>query len=132
MSTTTAQATNGNERRDPQQGLATLFGAILVLLGVMDYSGVLSNDDRFLGVFRISPVINAVHVLTGVLGLFLARYVGGGTLFNKLGGLIYLLVALVGVLIEHEDGDGATTVLHFLLAVVVGWVGFEGGSRRPE
>lgn len=132
MSTTTAQATNGNERRDPQQGLATLFGAILVLLGVMDYSGVLSNDDRFLGVFRIPPVINAVHVLTGVLGLFLARYVGGGTLFNKLGGLIYLLVALVGVLIGHEDGDGATTVLHFLLAVVVGWVGFEGGSRRPE
>lgn len=132
MTATTAQTITENKRRDPQQGLATLFGVILVLVGIIDYSEVLSNDGRLLGVFRISPVMNAVHVLTGLLGLFLARYVGGGTLFNKVGGFIYLLLALVGALIGREDGDRATTALHLLLAIIVGLVGFEGGSRRPE
>ena len=126
---------NAGEPRDPQRKLATLFGAVLVALGVVDASGVLSNEDgRFLGVFRIPPSINAIHVLTGLLGLFLARYAGGATLFNKLGSVIYLVVTLggaLGTLTGRAGVDWKTNAFHLLLAAVVGWVGFEGGKRRP-
>lgn len=133
--TTAATATsNASEPRDPQRSLAATFGAVLVILGVVDASGVLTTDDRLLGVFRIPPAINVVHVLTGLLGLFLSRYVGGGTLFNKLGSVIYLVVTLggaIGVLAGRDGINWETNAVHLLLVVVVGWVGFEGGTRRP-
>ena len=134
---TTATATaaaNKSGPRDPQGKLATLFGVVLVVLGVVDASGILSDDDRLLGVFRIPPSLNVVHVLTGLLGLFLARYVGGATLFNKLGGVIYGVVTVGGVISVLAGRDGVsweTNAVHLLLAVIVGWVGFEGGKRRP-
>lgn len=137
MSTATTTGTgmaNAGEPRDPQKKLATLFGTILVALGVVDASGVLSNEDRLLGVFRIPPSVNVVHVLTGLLGLFLTRYAGGATLFNKVGGVLYLVVSLggtIGVLIGRDSINWETNAFHLLLAVVVGWVGFEGGKRRP-
>lgn len=122
------------EPRDPQQKLAKLFGATLVALGVIDASGVLSRDGRLLGVFRIPPTVNVIHAFTGLLGLFLARYAGGATLFNKLGGVIYAAVTLggaVSALAGREGVNRETNALHLLLALVVGWVGFEGGKRRP-
>jgi lysylphosphatidylglycerol synthetase-like protein (DUF2156 family) len=131
---TTTAAANESKPRDPQEKLATLFGTVLVVLGLVDASGVLSNDDQLLGVFRIPPSLNAVHVLTGLLGLFLARYVGGATLFNKLGSVIYVVVTLggtIGVLAGRDGVNWETNAVHLLLAVVVGWVSFEGGKRRP-
>lgn len=125
----------GNERRDPQQKPAALFGTILIALSILDYGDALSSDGRLLGIFRIPPSVNAVHAVTGLLGVFLARYVGGGTLFNKLGGVIYLVVSLVGTVATLAGRDGVnwpTNALHLALAIVVGWVGFEGGNRRPE
>lgn len=121
--------------RDPQQKLAALFGAVLVTIGVADFSGVLSPDGRFLGIFHISPAVNVVHVLTGVLALFLSRYAGAGTLFNKLGSVIYLTVFVVGsigTLLGIGETGWETNALHLVLALVVGSVGFEGGTRRPS
>lgn len=130
------------ELRDPQRPLALLFGAVLVVLGVVDYGlgvadlgGSLMTGDRLLGVFEISPTLNVVHVLTGLLGLFLGRYHGAASLFNKLGGVIYLVVFLVGSLATLADVGGvnwATNGLHLLLAVVVGAVGFGVGASRPR
>lgn len=123
------------EPRDPQQRLALLFGGVLALLGIVDFSGSLVTDDRLLGVFRIPPTVNAVHVSTGLLGLFLGRYPGAGTLFNKLGGVIYLLAFLVGA-VARIAGVGrsnwATNALHLLLAVIVGAVGFGVAESRPH
>jgi lysylphosphatidylglycerol synthetase-like protein (DUF2156 family) len=132
---TESESESESEPRDPQGKLAALFGAVLLALGVVDASGVLSNDGRLLGIFRIPPSLNVVHVLTGLLGLSLSRYSGGATLFNKLGGVIYLVVTLggvVGVLTGRDGVNWETTAFHLLLAAVVGWVGFEGGTRRPS
>jgi hypothetical protein len=129
------QSVNVTGLRDQQQGFALLFGTVLVLLGVIDYSGMLEIDGRFLGIFRISPLVNLVHVLTGLLGLVLGRYTGGGTLFNKVGSVIYLVIFLVGVVMDTGDsdgGNGATNGLHLLLGIVVGIVGFGIGESRPR
>lgn len=145
MATTTDTDTGTGtpaELRDPQRPLAVLFGVVLVALGVVDYalgaagySGPLLADGRLLGVFEFSPVVNAVHVLTGLLGLFLARYHGASSLFNKLGGVIYLVVFLAGAVAALAGVRGvnwATNALHLVLAVVVGAVGFGVGESRPR
>lgn len=128
-------STNLTGLRDPQKPFARLFGAILVVLGIGDFVSVADTDGCLFGVFEISPAVNLVHVATGLLGLFLARYEGAGTLFNKLGGVIYLVVFLVGVIASLGDVDGVnwpTNGLHLLLAVVVGAVGFQVGEPNPR
>lgn len=120
---------------DPQKPFTRLFGAVLVGLGVADFVGVLVIDGRFLGIFSIGPVTNVVHVLTGTLGIVLSMYAGAATLFNKLGGLIYLLVFLFGVMGRASgiSKTGWTTNgLHLLLALVVGAVGFGVGKSNPS
>lgn len=120
---------------DPQKPLALLFGVVLVVLGVADFVGLLVTDGRFLGVFSIGPVTNVVHVLTGLLGIVLSTYAGAATLFNKLGGLIYLVTFAFGVLgtvAGIATTDWTTHGLHLLLAVVVGAVGFGVGKSNPS
>lgn len=139
---TEAETTTPAELRDPQRPLALLFGAVLVAIGVVDYglgaagySGALLTDGRLFGVFEFSPVVNVVHVLTGVLGLFLGRYHGAASLFNKLGGVIYLVVFLAGSVATLADVsviNWAANALHLVLAVVVGAVGFGVGASRPR
>lgn len=121
--------------RDSQQGLARLFGAVLVVVGIADYTGIGVLRGRLLGVFRLSPGVNLVHMLTGLLGLVLSRYAGAGALFNKLGGVIYSVVFLVGTLAGAAGGkrtNWAANGLHLLLATVVGAVGFGIGETRPR
>lgn len=122
-------------RRDPQRPLALLFGMVLVVLGVVDFVAVAETDGLLLGVFAIPLLVNLVHVLTGLLGLFLGQYEGAGTLFNKLGVVIYLVVFLAGVVAVLAGFQGinwATNALHLLLTVVVGTVGFGVGEQRPR
>jgi hypothetical protein len=131
----TTRETNLTGLRDAQQGLARLFGAVLVGVGIIDHLGVGVFNGRLLGIFRLSPGVNLLHVLTGLLGLFLSRYVGAGTLFNKLGGVIYALVFVVGTLAGAAGAKStswAANGLHLLLAAVVGTVGFGIGETRPR
>jgi hypothetical protein len=133
MAQTTGEA-NLTGLRDPQQGLARLFGGLLVLIGALDYLGVGVLNDRLLGVFELSPTFNLVHVLTGLLGLVLSMYAGAGALFNKLGGVIYAVVFLIGTFAGRGSrrGSRSSSVLHLLLAVVVGAAGFGIGESRPR
>lgn len=134
MSTTTTPV-NLEKMRDPQRPLALLFGVVLLVLGIVDFAGVFVTDGLLLGVFEIGVVTNVVHVLTGLLGIVLSRYPGAATLFNKLGGLIYLLVFVFGA-IGTLAGIGATGWtthgLHLVLAVVVGAVGYTVGKSTPS
>lgn len=121
--------------QDPQRYLALLFGLVLLVLGIVDFAGVLVTDGHLLGLFEIGVATNVVHVLTGLLGIVLSMYAGAATLFNKLGGLIYLLVFVFGA-IGTMAGLGATGwtthALHLLLAIVVGTVGYSVGKSTPS
>ena len=131
---TLTKVANAAGPHDEQQGLARLFGAVLILLGIIDFSGVLVTNDRLLGVFRISPLLNLIHVLTGLLGVVLSIYAGAGTLFNKLGGVIYFVVFLGGTgatVVGSDSTNWATNGLHLFLGVVVAAVGFGMGESRP-
>lgn len=121
--------------KDPQQVLAILFGVVLVALGVLDLAGIFVTGDELFGIFEISIGFSIVHVATGLLALVLGLFAGAGALFNKLGGVIYLVVFIVGVVAILA---GSTLInwwinwLHLGLAILVGAVGFGIGGRRPR
>lgn len=137
MATATAEV-DLTRLRDPQRVFALLFGAVLVLVGLLGFvPQFVSDDGLLLGIFGINALHNVVHVLTGLLGLVLGYYAGGASLFNKVGGVLYLLVFVVGA-IAVALGSGlflnlnwADNLLHLALALVVGAVGFGLGEGHP-
>lgn len=123
------------EAADEQQWLAFLFGLVLLVLGAVDLLGVLATDGLLLGVFLISIGFSGLHIFTGLLGIFLSTFAGAGTLFNKLGAVIYLVAALVtaiAILVGSQLVNWATAGLHLGLALLTGLVGFGVGEHRPR
>lgn len=82
--------------------------------------------------FQVNSAHNWVHILSGIIGLLAGLTAAGayaGT-YNKLFGIVYLLVgilgfvgvtAIVGLLMLNT----ADNVLHVVIGVVAAWVGFK-------
>ncbi|MET8123132.1 DUF4383 domain-containing protein [Micromonospora sp. NPDC005189] len=108
----------------PRVQLAALVvaGAFL-LIGVLGFiPGITTNydelrfaghhsDARLLGLFQVSVLHNAVHLLFGLAGLVLARSLAGARLFLAGGGAIYLALWLYGLGIEAIDAEGGANIL---------------------
>jgi hypothetical protein len=136
MATTTAEV-DLTRLKDPQTMFAVLFGTVLVVVGILGFVPQLVTDGKLFGIFGINPAHNLVHVLTGLLGLVLGRYAGGASLFNKVGGLLYLVLFVLGA-VAVLLGSGlflnlnwADNLLHLALSLVVGAVGFGIGEAHP-
>ncbi|NUO58051.1 MAG: DUF4383 domain-containing protein [Hamadaea sp.] len=121
--------------RSSAQLAAFAVGAVFLLVGMLgfvpgittDY-GSLSfashhSDARLLGVFQVSILHNAVHLLFGVAGLLLARTAGGARAFLIGGGAIYLILWLYGLVIDADSAanfvpvNSADNWLHLALGV---------------
>lgn len=136
MSALTAEA-DLTRLRDPQRCFALTFGAVLTAAGVLGFVPRLVTDGKLFGVFGVNPLHNVVHASTGLLGLVLGRYAGGASLFNKVGGVIYLLLFAVGAVAVSLGSklslnlNWADNLLHLVLGLVVGAVGFVVGEKHP-
>lgn len=126
-----------------QRNVALLFGAVLTVVGIIGFAGILVTDGHILGIFGISPLHNAVHLLTGVAGLGLGLAAGGtyGSEYNRYLGLIYLFVFVVGVvavaggigiIVDPLNLGWADNVLHLLVGIVLAGVGFGIGASQPS
>ncbi|MFG1882218.1 DUF4383 domain-containing protein [Micromonospora sp. NPDC049102] len=105
------------------QVAALVVAGIFLLIGVLGYiPGITTDygeltfaghhsDAKLLGVFQVSILHNAVHLLFGLVGLALARSVAGARLFLAGGGAIYLALWLYGLAIEAVDEDGGANIL---------------------
>lgn len=101
---------------DPQlaRRIATVVAATFLLVGVLGFiPGVTQNvgDMTFaghesgaelLGLFQVSILHNIVHLLFGVVGLVAARQGRTAVLYLLAGGVVYLLLAAYGALIDHD------------------------------
>ncbi|WP_327107553.1 DUF4383 domain-containing protein [Nonomuraea glycinis] len=128
--------------RSPVQLAALVVGAVFLLVGVLGFvPGVTTNfddlqfashhsDALLLGVFQVSILHNIVHLLFGVAGILMARTVPGARNYLIGGGVIYLLLWLYGMLIDHDSAanfvplNGADNWLHLLLGIGMLALGF--------
>lgn len=102
-----------------QKIVAMVFGAVLLLVGVL---GFFMNP--ILGLFGVNTAQNILHLVGGVVGLWLG-YNGSGKAFNMWLGYISGVVALLGfvpvtatLLATLLGINLAITVLHAAIAVV--------------
>lgn len=119
----------------PVQSAAGFVGAVFLLAGVLGFiPGITSHYDRLsfaghesgallLGLFAVSILHNIVHLLFGVVGFILARTERGSVMFLVVGGAIYLVLWLYGLLIDLDTTanfvpvNDADNWLHFGLGV---------------
>lgn len=138
------------QRLAPVQIAAYVVGVAFLLPGVLGFiPGITTNYEmldfaghhsgaKLLGIFGISVLHNIVHLAFGIAGLVFARTFTGARRYLIGSGVIYLLLSIYGLLIDHESAanfvpiDSADNWLHLVLAVGMLALGFVLGRRRSE
>jgi hypothetical protein len=146
--TTPSAARGDTSVRTTLQKAALAVGVVFLAVGVLGFiPGVTQNfsDMEFashesqallLGIFQVSILHNVVHLLFGVAGIVLARSVSGARNYLIVGGAIYLVLFLYGLLIGQDSTanfvpvNPADDILHLVLGI--GMIGLGLAlSRRP-
>jgi hypothetical protein len=117
------------------QRAAQLFGIIFILVAILGFvaSGASMEADpetapRVLGLFPVNLLHNVVHLAFGLWGLVASRSFEGARNYGRIGGAIYLLLAIVGYL--APDGFGMVPLgghdiwLHVVLGAALAILGF--------
>jgi len=112
------------KKSTPVQMAAYILGAVFLLIAILGFiPGITTNygsmefaghesGAKLLGLFQVSVLHNLVHGAFGIIGLALARTVTGARGFLVGGGLIYLLLWLYGLFIDHGSGANFIPVNH--------------------
>jgi hypothetical protein len=130
----------------PARLVAMVVAVVFLLVGILgfipgattEYDGMTfaghESTAMLLGVFHVSILHNIVHLLFGIVGLAMARTVSGATSFLIGGGVVYLVLWIYGLVIDHDSAanfvpvNGADNWLHLVLAV--GMIGAGVALRR--
>lgn len=137
------------------QTAAVVVSVVFLLVGVLGFiPGITTDYDTMefagheseamlLGIFQVSWLHNIVHLLFGVVGLAAARTATGATYYLVIGGALYLLLWIYGLIVDQDDDanfvpvNDADNWLHLVLGVgmvLLGLVlGRSAGTRtRPK
>jgi arginine exporter protein ArgO len=143
--TSTADTTR---RSDPLLTATRVVGAVFVLVGILGFiPGITTHfgdmgfaghdsDAKLLGAFQVSILHNIVHLLFGVVGLAAARNAVNARRYLIVGGVIYLVLWIYGLLIDQNSGANFVPVntadnwLHFVLGVGMVVLGFVLSRNR--
>jgi hypothetical protein len=130
------------------QKAAAAVGAAFLLVGVLGFiPGVTTHygDMTFaghqsgamlLGIFEVSILHNIVHLLFGIAGLAMARSWTGARSFLIVGGLIYLVLWVYGLVVSESSSanfvplNTADDWLHLVLGLAMVALGFALGRAR--
>jgi hypothetical protein len=132
----------------PARLAATVVAVVFLLVGILGFiPGATTHYDgmtfaghestaMLLGIFHVSILHNIVHLLFGIVGLVLARTAAGATSFLIGGGVVYLVLWIYGLVIDHDSAanfvpvNGADNWLHLILAI--GMIGLGVVLRRAS
>src|SRR5688500_7657744 len=117
----------------PVRIAAKVVAVVFLAIGILGFiPGVTSNFDAFevarheshaelLGLFQVSALHNAVHLLFGVAGLIMAAGASRARTFLIGAGSIYLALTAYGLVIDHDSAanfvpvNAADNLLHLAL-----------------
>jgi uncharacterized protein DUF4383 len=123
------------EVRDPVQKAALAVGAVFLAVGLLGFvPGITAHYDRLtfaghhsdaalLGIFNVSVLHNLVHLAFAVAGVALARTFHGARSYLSGGGIVYLVLFVYGLVVDHHSSanfvpvNDADNWLHLGLAV---------------
>jgi len=120
MTTSAAPVTRNRAslHRQPVQIAAAVFGTVFLIVGVAGFvPGITQHLDHIdwaghhsgaelLGVFRVSVLHNAVHLLFGIVGLAASRSTRPSRSFLLVGGVVYAVLFVYGLAIDKgSDAD---------------------------
>jgi len=124
------------------QTAALAVGAVFLLVGVLGFiPGITTNYETMgfaghesqallLGIFQVSVLHNIVHLLFGAAGVAMARGAAQSKNYLVIGGAIYLVLWIYGLLIGKDTAANFVPVnpaddwLHFVLGVAMLGLGF--------
>ena len=124
-------------RRHPVQLAAAVVGAVFLLVGILGFiPGITTNFDQLafaghesgallLGLFAVSVLHNLVHAAFGVAGLLMSRTRSGAKNFLIVGGIVYAVLWVYGLVIDHGGPanfvpvNSADNWLHLVLAIAM-------------
>jgi hypothetical protein len=130
-----ATSTTNTTRTHPVRTAARAVGIVFLAVGVLGFiPGITSNfgdmtfaghmsDAKLLGLFQVSVLHNIVHLLFGVAGLALSNIASRAKLYLIVGGVIYLVLWIYGLVIGMDSSANFVPVntadnwLHFVLGV---------------
>ena len=136
MSTQNNRVDSTREKTTMQKA-AMVIGAVFLLVGILGFiPGVTSQHDQMdmagpeseallLGAFQVSILHNIVHLLFGVAGLVLARTYSNAKNYLLIGGVIYLVLWIYGLVIDQDSTanfvplNDADNWLHLFLGVAM-------------
>jgi len=134
MSQTTNRGTAAPTRTNVQKAAAAV-GIVFLLVGVLGFvPGITSNYDslsfashhseaKLLGLFQVSVLHNLVHLIFGVAGLALARTISGARNYLVVGGIVYLVLFVYGLIVSEDSManfvpvNTADDILHLVLGL---------------
>ena len=134
--------TDAATSRSTIRQVTMVVAVVFLLVGILGFiPGITTNYDtmqfagheseaKLLGVFQVSVLHNIVHLLFGIVGLAMARRADTARTFLIGGGVVYLLLFIYGLFIDHESTanfvplNTADNWLHLLLAVGMIGLGF--------
>ncbi len=107
------------------KNLAVVFGVVFLAVGILGFvPGVTTSDGLLLGIFQVSPLHNAIHILSGIAALLGAKSDQYAKMYFLVFGTVYALVAIVGLVQGNTvlgliDVNPADNILHVVLAVAI-------------
>ncbi|MBP2371780.1 DUF4383 domain-containing protein [Pseudonocardia parietis] len=137
-------------RRSPVQLAAAVVGVVFLLVGILGFiPGVTTNygdltwaghhsGALLFGLFAVSVLHNLVHLLFGIAGIALARSAPAARNFLIIGGVIYALLWIYGLVIDHSSAanfvpvNDADNWLHLGLAIAMIGLGAALGNARTR
>lgn len=146
----TATSRVAGNPKSPTRIVAGVVGAVFLLVGILGFiPGITTNlgdiefighdsDAELLGLFQVNILHNLVHLAFGVIGLAAARSAFLARNFLLIGGAIYLVLWIYGLLIELDSGwnfvslNTADNWLHFGLGAAMVLLGFAVPGSRPR
>ncbi|MFF1828102.1 DUF4383 domain-containing protein [Paenarthrobacter sp. NPDC058040] len=117
-------------RTSPNRLIATIFGAVYLLVGVLGFfvtagTGFFATEGATLIIFAVNPLHNVIHLAIGAALLYagLNSVTLSKTVNTTVGG-VYLLVGILGLFLVGSSLNiialnGADNVLHLASAVVL-------------
>ena len=120
--------------------VALIFGIVFILVGILGFvtPGGMSMDadpapGHILGMFGVNLLHNVVHLLVGVWGIVASRSWGGAKSFMQIGGVAYIVLAVLGFVAPTTFGlipiGGNDIYLHAVLGLIMAGIGF---TAKPE